>query len=176
MAVMVAASSRSSGGPVPGSSPVRRSPSANRVAAALSRRSGEVTERAITQPTRATTARTTTAMPASASHRRWMRSFTSATSSVSRTLPCTWPPDATGSATYCRSVPRVSDRRVPVARPPLSARMISGLVEKSRGTAPPVSTRDTPAASVTTTRAPVRRSYSSAGVGSSSEPASRASS
>ena len=41
----------------------------------------------------------TTAMAASPSQKRWMRAETSLVSIVTRSAPCTVPPDATGTAT-----------------------------------------------------------------------------
>ncbi len=131
-AVIVVSSARISGGPWATWSPTERSPLAKRSADAVSSRRGRVTDRAITHPISTTAANTTAAMAPSANQKLRIRWSTSAVSSVIRKAPCTVPPDATGTATYSRSVPRVSDRRVPEVRTPSSAASNSGRVEKSR--------------------------------------------
>ena len=60
-------------------------------------------------------ARMTAATAARASQNRWIWLSTSSVSSVTRTAPWTVPPDATGIATYSKSVFSVADERVPIA-------------------------------------------------------------
>ena len=76
---------------------------------------------------------------------------------LTRTAPCRTPPDVTGTATYIRLLPSVSEYRLPVATSPWSALAISGRVAKSRDRprVPSESARSCPRASTTTTRAPV---------------------
>ena len=131
-----------------------RSPLEKRFAVTCNRRIGCVIQRARSHPTAAAAIRTTTAIPVSASQKWWMRSSTSLVSRVSRTTPCTVPPDATGTATYSRSVSRVSECRIPTERCPPRAVTISGLVDRSRSASAPVSTSEMPDPSITTTRAP----------------------
>ena len=155
---IVSSSATISGGPSIGDARTDRSPDANREAVSVNSRNGRVTDLAINQPMAATESSTTTATATSANQNERIRSVTSLVSIVTRSAPCTVPPDATGTATYSRSVSRVSEVRVPAVRLPSSAAAISGRVEKSRLAGAAVSTWEIPSVSTITTRAPVRDS------------------
>src|SRR6478735_1393517 len=81
-----------------------------------------------------------------------------------RTAP--WMPstEPIGRATYSRSVPSVSDERVPLTSAPCNARSISGRLEKSRPTGLPDSESAMlrPSASTMTTRPPAVSRYRAA--------------
>jgi len=96
---IASASATISSGESAGMGSTLRSPSANRRAEACSSRSGLVTERATAQPITPTAPSTTAATAANDSQNRWTRSATSWASNVRRSMPCTLPPEAMGTAT-----------------------------------------------------------------------------
>ena len=143
----------------------------------LSRRTGRVTDRASPHPTTATTTRTTTAMPASAEPEAVDAGVDvagierDAQRPRGRRLPTR--PARRHRAGRFRACPTIGCLSAVF---PASATAISGRVEKSRSTVWSVSTMEMPSRSTTTTRAPVRSRYSSAGTESRGPVASRSSS
>ncbi len=174
---MVFANSRSSGGPETAAGSTVRSPLPKRRAVSVSRRSGSVTDRATSQPTRLIAASTTSAMtPSPPPEAVDVRvDFRGVEGEPQRAVhhAARRRPEWRRRAGRCRASPRTA---CPTARLPVRAVAISGRVEKSRCVGCPVSISEIPRASTTTTRAPVRVLVELAGRGSGVRPASRSSS